>query len=262
MLTLRGQTTPFMRIEIHRQSLPVGRSRTDIAGSRTRFRHLFLDYMSACLLLLLSFTGHGAALATPGPPAIETRCHNDVTNEIRDKEEYYNAAHSLHVKWKATNATSVWIVGEPPQLPTEGETSSGAPVIIVAVGPGGLAQTVNGCSDYIVSRAAGYFGLVYAFREHFNLEGFAQQSFVRHLVALSYSPDVLNERLTNILQDWGYTVASARTEAIDTVFRYTPQYNDHPGLCDKDCKAHDIDKQVAFVVSLKTLRQSGLKWDY
>jgi hypothetical protein len=136
------------------------------------------------------------------------------------------------------------------------------PVVFVAVGPGGSVQKVSGC-ELTWKRGLGRYGLIFSTKEVFtlNLESFKRQSIAQLVNNSQLSPEDLDQRLSKILETWGYTVGEGPTRD-GLLVRYTPQYNDRPGLCDESCRAVDIHKEVAFVVTIEILAGPPRQWAY
>jgi hypothetical protein len=226
------------------------------------------------IAVLIGMQGSGAEKSKP---SIETWCSNDYKQLIVDNpEEEYRLSTSLHVNWLAKNSTEVWVVSESEsqRQPPSGATRSGAPVVLIAVGPGGIAQTVMGCSVKTTPSgrkshgASGLNGLIYTYNDRFDLERLQSHSFVQRISASPYSIDKLGERLRSILQEWQLTMqegprpATLGSDALASKIFYTPEYIPRPELCDPACQHLKIHKEVAFVVMLKALSQTGKTWDY
>ena len=203
----------------------------------------------------------GAAQTAPLAPDITIKCvHNPIERPPEDPTAEFEQTRG-HVEWQTENATKVWILGDESPKPPSGKLAGGEAVVMIAVGPGGTRQSVGGCTT-TSKIGTGRYGLILKVDNAFDLNSFRDHSYVKRIARSNISPTELNNRLAAVLQSWGYTMADGPTRRPLFVVRYTPQYNERPGLCDARCQAVEIHKEVAFVITIEVLNQSDAAWDY
>ncbi|MCU1253664.1 MAG: hypothetical protein JWQ49_6693 [Edaphobacter sp.] len=199
------------------------------------------------------------AAAIP-PPHIDLSCREEVTPGYKSADEELESSRA-YVDWKSTGATALWRLDDMSPQPLNG-TARTFGLILVAVGPGGIVQAVGGCR--ITSKPfTGRNGLMISSKEVFSLDPdvIRRQSVKQDLLDSAISPEEFDRRLSAVLEGWGYTVGSGPSD-LNSSIRYTPQYNDRPGLCDAACRALDIHKEVAFILTFSVVNKGKGKWDY